>query len=165
MNIEFIARKTPSCWVFDHEHRNTINEPLCNGTDDVLDEYYKLETKRTPQIGDEILIITDTEDFESSDTVLKLQSTNETGSVYMDMVLFEEVWLCPWLQSYFGEVPEVLYVQISPVNYGLQSFNKNYAHPYRKFQNNKKKDQILDEFTDQELVEFVDSSYDNGGRL
>jgi len=152
MNIEFIARKKQSCWVFDHEHRNTVDEPLCNGTDDVLDEYYEIKTERIPQIGDEILIITNTEDFENSDTVLKLQSTNETGSVYMDMVLFKEVWLCPWLQSYFGEVPEVLYVKISPVNYGLQSLNKNI-------------DQILDEFTDKELVEFVDSSYDNGGRL
>jgi hypothetical protein len=59
------------------------------------------------------------------------------------MVLFEEVWLCPWLQSYFGYKPSELYVKLTPVNPGLKNFNKNYANPFNKYiknNNNGKKD-------------------------
>jgi hypothetical protein len=162
MKIEFIARRTPTCWVFDHEHQNTIDEPLCNGTDKVIDEYYELFSKKKPKVADQIKITASTEDFENSDTVLDFQRSADGGSVYLDMVLFEDVWLCPWLQSYFGEVPINLYVRLEPVNIALENFRKNYAHPYKKFENH---EDPLSEFTDEELIEFVNDSYERGGRL
>ena len=61
--------------------------------------------KRAQVVGDQMLIQVDTEDFDDSDTVLSFQSTNDQGTTYLDMVLFENVWLCPWLQSYFGYKP------------------------------------------------------------
>jgi hypothetical protein len=162
MKIEFIARRTPTYWVFDHDHKDTIDEPLCNGTDKVIDEYYELFSGKKPKIDDHIKITASTEDFEESDTVLDFQGPDGGGSMYLDMVLFEKVWLCPWLQSYFGEVPTNLYVRLEPVNVALENFRKNYAHPYKKFENH---EDPLSEFTDEELMDFVSASYENGGRL
>lgn len=164
MRIELIARRTPDYWVFDHEHQNTLNEPLCNGTEGVIDEYYELFSGKKPKVDDKIKITASIEDFEESDTVLDFQESDGVGSVYLDMVLFEKVWLCPWLQSYFGEVPTNLYVKLDPVNIALENIQKNYAHPYRKFQNQKTED-LLSDFTDEELTEFVNASYLNDGRL
>ena len=46
MNIYFISQRTESgIWVFDHEHMNTVAEPLCNGTELVLDEYFRINMK------------------------------------------------------------------------------------------------------------------------
>ena len=155
MNIEFIARRTPEYWVFDHEHENTIDEALCNGTDAVMDEYYKIFTKKDANVGDLMRIVASTEDFEGATTVLEFAKSDCGGSVYLDMVLFEEVWLCPWLQSYFGEVPKYLFVKVDPVNVALENFQKNYAHPFKKFQ--QVEEDLLSEYSDEEVVDFVDS--------
>lgn len=139
MDLNILAYKTEvGDWVFDHEYMNTVGEPLCNGTELVMDEYFKLNMKRVPVLGDQMLVQVDTEDFDDSDTVLSFKSTNDLGTTYLDMVLFEEVWLCPWLQSYFGYKPSELYVKLIPVNAGLKNINKNYAHPFHKYLKDKK---------------------------
>lgn len=143
MNLSIIPHKNYNCWVFDHKHQNTVNEPLCNGTELVLDEYFRIGMNRDPKPNDKMEVFVSTEDFEGSDTVLSFQSTNDSGTIYLDMVLFEEVWLCPWLQSYFGYKPSELYVKLTPVNPGLKNFNKNYTNPFNKYiknNNNGKKD-------------------------
>ena len=139
MNLQIIAYKTEfGHWEFDHDHLNTVAEPLCNGTELVIDEYFEIGMKRKPIPGDQMNIMINTEDFEDSDTVLSFNSTNEEGTVYLDMVLFEEVWLCPWLQSYFGHKPSELFVKLRPVNPGLKNINTNYAHPFHKYLKDKK---------------------------
>ena len=143
MNLSIIPHKNYNCWVFDHKHQNTVNEPLCNGTELVLDEYFRIGMNRDPKPNDKMEVFVSTEDFKGSDTVLSFQSTNDSGTIYLDMVLFEEVWLCPWLQFYFGYKPSELYVKLTPVNPGLKNFNKNYANPFNKYiknNNNGKKD-------------------------
>ena len=168
MNIYFIAQRTESgIWVFDHEHMNTVAEPLCNGTELVLDEYFRIGMNRNPKRNDQMHVLVSTEDFEESDTVLTFQSTNDDGTVYLDMVLFEEVWLCPWLQSYFGYKPSELYVKLTPVNPGLNNIQTNYANPFAKYlkKDQDQLDKILEGITEEEITNFIDSSYDNGGRL
>jgi hypothetical protein len=168
MNITFTAEKTNSgIWVFDHEHQNTVAEPLCNGTELVLDEYFRIGMNRDSKPNDKMEVFVSTEDFEESDTVLSFQSTNDSGTVYLDMVLFEEVWLCPWLQSYFGYKPTELYVKLTPVNPGLKNFNKNYANPFAKYvkKNEDELDKMLEGISEEELTEYINSSYLNGGHL
>jgi len=170
VNISFTTYKLESGdWAFDHEHLNTVEEPLCNGTELVLNQYFEIDMNRPAVPGDQIEIIASTEDFKNSTTVLSLQSSEEEGSTYLDMVLFEEVWLCPWLHSDFGHVPSELYVQLTAVNPGRIAYEKRMRtgiNPFRKYMNrNDEIDKILDEFTEEELIEFVDSSYLNGGRL
>jgi hypothetical protein len=134
MNLQILAYKTESGhWEFDHDHLNTVGEPLCNGTELVMDDYFEIDLRRKPIPGDQMYMIISTEDFKDSDTVLSLQSTDTEESTYLDMVLYEEIWLCPWLQSYFGYVPTELYVQLSPINPALKNIQTNYAHPFHKY--------------------------------
>ena len=124
MKIEFTAVKQNNIWVFDHIHHNTIKEPLCNGTEIVLNEYFEIDMNRPAVSHDKLNIIASTELFDKYDAELQLQETNEEGSVYLDTTLYEKVWLCPWLQSYFGFVPPVLYVRLDAVNPGLEQYKK-----------------------------------------
>ena len=124
MKIEFTAVKQNNIWVFDHIHHNTIKEPLCNGTEMVLDEYFEIDMNRPAVFQDKLNIIASTELFDKYDAELQLQETNEEGSVYLDTTLYEQVWLCPWLQSYFGFVPPILYVKLDAVNPGLEQYKK-----------------------------------------
>ena len=63
MNLQILAHKTESGhWKFDHDHLNTVGEPLCNGTELVIDEYFEIDMKRKPIPGDQMHIIVDTED-------------------------------------------------------------------------------------------------------
>ena len=124
MKIEFTAVKQNNIWVFDHIHHNTIKEPLCNGTEMVLNEYFEIDMNRPALSQDKLNIIASTELFDKYDAELQLQETNEEGSAYLDTTLYEQVWLCPWLQSYFGFVPPVLYVRLDAVNPGLEQYKK-----------------------------------------
>lgn len=136
MKIEFTAVKSKDIWVFDHEYQNTVEEPLCNGTELVLNEYFEIDMSRPAVSNDKIQITASTEVFDHYDTKLELQETNEKGSVYLDTTLYEKVWLCPWLQSYFGTVPNVLYVRLDPVNPGLEQFQKTMrtgVNPFHKY--------------------------------
>lgn len=136
MQLNLTAIKKDSVWVFDHEHQNTVEEPLCNGTELVLNEYFEIDMSRFPKKGDRLDIIVSTESFDQYDTELQLQKTNDEGSVYLDTELYEEVWLCPWLQSYFGNVPEKLYVKIDAVNPGLEQYRKTMrtgVNPFSKY--------------------------------
>ena len=124
MKIEFTAVKQNNIWVLDHIHHNTIKEPLCNGTEIVLNEYFEIDMNRPAVSQDKLNIIASTELFDKYDAELQLQETNEEGSAYLDTTLYEKVWLCPWLQSYFGFVPPVLYVRLDAVNPGLEQYKK-----------------------------------------
>lgn len=111
MNLKIIAYKTESgIWAFDHKHQNTIEEALCNGTETVIDWYYEMLNETKPVTGDKINFYLNTEEFEGSITEIKLIETDEFGSVYKDKLSSMELWLCPWLQGYFGEVPDMIYI-------------------------------------------------------
>lgn len=111
MELKITAYKTESeIWAFDHKHENTIEEALCNGTEYVIDWYYEMLNETKPIIGDKINFYLNTEEFEGSITEIKLIETDEFGSVYKDKLSSMELWLCPWLQGYFGEVPDMIYI-------------------------------------------------------
>lgn len=111
MELKIIAYKTESdIWAFDHKHENTIEEALCNGTEDVIDWYYEMLNETKPIIGDKINFYLNTEEFEGAITEINLLTTDEFGSVYKDKLSSMELWLCPWLQGYFGEVPDAIYI-------------------------------------------------------
>lgn len=136
MQLNLTAIKKDSIWVFDHEHQNTVEEPLCNGTELVLNEYFEIDMSRSAKEGDQLRISVNTDPFDQYDTELQLQKTDDAGSVYLDTELYEEVWLCPWLQSYFGNVPEKLYVKIDAVNAGLEQYKKTMrtgVNPFSKY--------------------------------
>lgn len=101
-------------WAFDHEHDTTIGEGLLNGTEVVIDRYYKELTGQQPVPGSKMTFALNTEYFPEATTFLELLSTNKEGSIYIDANTGMKVWLCPWLQGYFGEVPAVIFVEAKP---------------------------------------------------
>lgn len=129
MDLKIIAvRREDELYHFNHSFNDTIEELLMNGTEKIIDTHYYFLTGKSPVPGNEIQIeISDilSESVDNFDTTLTLEHTDEEGSTYMDEVLLDYVWLCPWLQDYFGEVPEKLYVKLYVPNKGLESFVKS----------------------------------------
>lgn len=116
------VKRDDGLYHFDHSHKDTVEELLCNGTEKVIDDHFYFSSNRYAKAGDKIeisLFLTEPEDY---DTLLTLQSTDDEGSVYLDTVLCDDVWLCPWLQGYFGYVPDEIYIKVRVINPGLEAF-------------------------------------------
>jgi hypothetical protein len=115
--LNLIAYKTQSgIWAFDHEHNDTIAEALCNGTEYAIDWYYELMTKKQSKFEDKISFYLSTDKFNDAITKINLIKTDEFGSTYSDDLSGMSVWLCPWLQGYFGFVPDRIYVSCEVIN-------------------------------------------------
>lgn len=111
MKLSILAYKlNNNLWAFDHEHNDTTEELLCNGTENVIDWYFELMNGVKPLPGNKINFYLDTNSFECAITQIKLIEINATGSVYKDELSSMKLWLCPWLQGYFGTIPEIIYV-------------------------------------------------------
>ena len=111
MKLKITAYKTEyGIWAFDHEHQNTVSEALCNGTETVIDWYFEVLNDIKPVSGDKINFYLDTDSFDHAITEIKLIETDQSGSYYKDKLSSMKLWLCPWLQGYFGSVPEIIYV-------------------------------------------------------
>lgn len=112
MNLVVLPYKTEhGIWAFDHDHNSTVEEGLLNGTEVVIDRYFETLTGEPPEVGSQMKFTLDTEPFPEATTALDIVSTSETGTFYVDRLTEMSVWLCPWLQGFFGHVPETIYVR------------------------------------------------------
>ena len=118
------VKREDGLYHFNHSHNDTVEELLMNGTEEVLDEYYYFFAHKFPISGDEMEIILNTEEPADYDTLLVKEVSDDDGTTYTDTTLCSPVWLCPWLEGYFGFVPEELYVKVRPTNKGLEGFAK-----------------------------------------
>ena len=113
MELIITAVKQEVIWTFDHDFNNTKDEPLLNGTEKVLDWYFSVLNKgKQPLPNDKLIVKVRTEPYIFQTTRFDLIKTDDYGSTYKDEASAKKLWLCPWLQDYFGQVPEVLYVKI-----------------------------------------------------
>jgi len=128
MELTVVAiKREDGLYHFDHPHNDTVEELLMNGTEEAIDTHYYFITAKNPIPGDEIEITLTTEKPENDDdydTYLTLQETDDEGSTYLDEVVCDKVWLCPWLQGFFGEVPDEIYIKLYVPNKGLETFVK-----------------------------------------
>ena len=123
MELTIVAYKLEDgLWAFDHPHNNTVQELLMNGTEEAIDEHFYIESGRDAVAKDQMEIILNTEEPDDYDTLLVKEVSDEEGTTYTDTTLCAPVWLCNWLQGYFGVVPEELYVKVRPINKGLEGF-------------------------------------------
>jgi hypothetical protein len=123
MELTVLAYKlSDGMWAFDHPHNDTVHELLLNGTEEAIDEHFYFESGRYPVEKDQMEIILNTEEPADYDTLLVKEVGDEEGTTYTDTTLCVPVWLCPWLQGYFGEVPEEIFVKVRPINQGLEGF-------------------------------------------
>ena len=123
MELTIVAYKLEDgLWAFDHPHNNTVQELLLNGTEEAIDEHFYFESGRHAVEKDQMEIILNTEEPADYDTLLVKEVSDEEGTTYTDTTLCVPVWLCNWLQGYFGEVPEEIFVKVRPINQGLEGF-------------------------------------------
>ena len=118
--LEIQAYKLPTGdWAFDHPHQDTVCELLCNGTELVLDRYFQDLTLIDPAVGSKLSVSIQLQPFANRavtsrtiETRLHKLGGDDLGTLYKDSKTQMEAWLCPWLQGYFGFVPDVLYVAV-----------------------------------------------------
>ena len=123
MELTIVAYKLENgMWAFDHPHNDTVQELLLNGTEEAIDEHFYFATGRHAVEKDQMEIILNTEEPTDYDTLLVKEVSDEEGTTYTDTTLCVPVWLCNWLQGYFGEVPEEIFVKVRPINQGLEGF-------------------------------------------
>ena len=123
MELTIVAYKLENgMWAFVHPHNNTVQELLLNGTEEAIDEHFYFKNLRHAVEKDQMEIILNTEEPDDYDTLLVKEVGDEEGTTYTDTTLCVPVWLCNWLQGYFGVVPEELYVKVRPINKGLEGF-------------------------------------------
>jgi len=123
MELTVLAYKLEDgLWAFDHPHNNTVQELLMNGTEEAIDEHFYFESGRYPIEKDQMELILNTEEPADYDTLLVKEVSDEEGTTYTDTTLCTPVWLCNWLQGYFGEVPEEIFIKVRPINQGLEGF-------------------------------------------
>lgn len=109
MKLDITAYKLESgIWAFDHTHRNTKAEPLCGGTENVIDYYFTILNGRLPVVRDRIKFHIEDATFPGWNICVK----KLTATTYYDFNCGIEFWLCPWLEGYFGTRPEHLYVKM-----------------------------------------------------
>lgn len=116
MNLTIQPYRLEAIWAFDHPHNQTVGEELTNGTELAIDHYYRLVTGRDPQKGSTLQFTLDTKPFSDAITTLVLQETDQFGSTYTDTLTEMPVWLCPWLQGFFGAVPSTIYVSVKALD-------------------------------------------------
>ena len=117
-------KREDNLYHFNHSHHDTVEELLMNGTEEAIDEHCYFKTGKYPIEGDEVEISLFLEEPDDYDTLLVKEVSDEDGTTYTDTTLCIPVWLCPWLQGYFGEVPDEIYIKIRPINQGLDGFVK-----------------------------------------
>ena len=114
-----IVKQPMGIWTFSLPEYLTYNEALCNGTEDVIDWHYKNLVGESAKPGDELKIVISSErpTDQHSDgfyTICMHLHEDEAfpgSNVYYNLDADEEVWLCPYLQVLFKEVPENLWIE------------------------------------------------------
>ena len=94
------------------------DEALCNGTEKVIDYYFKQLNGKSPETKDSINMTVSTTKPDEYLYTTKLEYDGPDGAMqgsnnYTDVNTGKTVWLCPVLQVMFGTVPPVLYVKFS----------------------------------------------------
>ena len=98
--------KEGNTWVFDDERVGLVKEPFVAGADTFIDLFAKGNKQ--------IQAIFSTIPFPGFDAKIDLvdrSQNNMTGTTYTCKELNHDLWLCPALNLYYPESPEVIYVK------------------------------------------------------
>ena len=111
--------KDPSgVWTFSLPQFLTFKESMCNGTEKVMDYWFEQKIKYQPVIGSKMTVTVSKVEPSTSDTKLIFLYEDPLwieSSIYLDKGSGMDVWLCPYLQVLFKEVPESLWIQCDPI--------------------------------------------------
>ena len=105
-------------WVFSLPQFLTFNESMCNGTELVMDVWYEKKTGNKPITGSKMSLTVSKQNPMGSPFDTKLVWMYEDphwmeSNFYMDKTTGMDVWLCPYCQVLFKQVPQSLWVWFS----------------------------------------------------
>ena len=108
-------KKDPSgVWVFSLPQFMTFNESMCNGTELVMDHWFEQVSGYQPVIGSTMNVTVTKKDPMGTPFDTKMMWMYEDpgwpgSNIYMDTGTGMDVWLCPYVQVLFKEVPQSLW--------------------------------------------------------
>lgn len=113
-----ITKHKSGVWTLSLPQWKTLNESLTGGTEKVLDYHYKEVIGVEPKTGDQLLCTLSKEELKDYTTKwcwLNIDPIWKESNYYLDSGTYDYVWLCPYLQTLYKEVPIVLWVKVEPV--------------------------------------------------
>ena len=111
-----MTKTNSGVWVFSLPQFLTFNESMCNGTENVMDYWFEKKTGYTPVIGSKMKVSVSKVKPNSFDTKLLWMyedPLSPTSNFYLDKDSGMDVWLCPYVQVLFKEVPDGLWCSFS----------------------------------------------------
>jgi hypothetical protein len=108
-----VSKDKTGVWVFSLPQFMTFNESFCNGTELVFDHWYEKVTGKQPVTGSKMVVSVSKvmpTDFNTKLLWLYEDPLSTQSNFYLDKGSGMDVWLCPYLQVLFKEVPEHLWV-------------------------------------------------------
>ena len=107
--------RRPHVWDFDMPEYGVEQEALCHGTELVLDNYFRQLTGYLPRPGDILELTVSINRMDKCTTkIVHVDKDLMDSNNYLDVYTKMDVWLCPFLQLLFKDVPEILYLQMTP---------------------------------------------------
>jgi hypothetical protein len=109
-----VTKHKSGVWVFSLPQFMTFNESFCNGTENVFDFWYEKQTGSKPVVGSSMKVTVSKvmpQWFDCKLLHMYCDTMWPDANYYFDKVSGLDVWLCPYLQVLFKEVPEHLYVK------------------------------------------------------
>jgi hypothetical protein len=111
------TKDSSGVWVFSLPQFLTFNESLCNGTEKVMDYWYTQLSGKEPVTGSKLKVVVS--------KVEQLNWTTKVNWLYEDPLWTEsnyyydtksnmDLWLCPYVQVLFKEVPESMWLTLTP---------------------------------------------------
>ena len=110
-----VRRNLDGTWEFDLPQFKTFSELFVGNTEKVLDMHYN-KLSETPADQYSTMTLTVSRNTLPNHTTMcrfvKPCQDFQGASIYLDDVFLEEVWLCPYLQTLFKDVPQKLYLKM-----------------------------------------------------
>jgi hypothetical protein len=107
-------------WSFDLPEFLTFKESLCNGTEKDLDYWFEQLTGYQPLTGEMLLLEISKKPLNDYTTTCSWLSEDifwTESNYYIDDLSGKKLWLCPYLQSLFKEIPSTLWFKITTPEY------------------------------------------------
>lgn len=108
-----VSKDKSGVWVFSLPQFLTFNESFCNGTEKVFDYWFEKQTGYMPVLGSTMVVTVSKvlpQQFDTKLLWMYCDTMWPDSNYYYDKGSEMDVWLCPYLQVLFKEVPDSLYV-------------------------------------------------------
>jgi hypothetical protein len=108
-----MSKDKSGVWVFSLPQFFTFNESMCNGTEKVMDYWYEKKFGEKPNTGSKMKVTVSKvmpSTFDTKIVWLYEDPLWTESNIYLDKESMMDVWLCPYVQVLFKEVPQNIWI-------------------------------------------------------